>query len=94
MQFNCSFFSIDEPAFNNILKSIVREYKWTPDVIGSLFFDRQDYTGLLYWYDDVIEICVGCCTKIRDVDKLERENPQIDKEIFEAQRNAIRSKRK
>jgi len=41
---------------NNSIKTIVREYKWSPDIIGDLFFDREDYRGLYYWYDDVIEM--------------------------------------
>jgi hypothetical protein len=39
-----------------MVKSVVREHHWTPDIIGRLFFDRLDYKGLLYWYDDVKEM--------------------------------------
>lgn len=38
-----------------MVKSVVRNYHWTPDIIGSLFFDAEDYEGLEYWYNDVVE---------------------------------------
>lgn len=39
-----------------MIKSVVREHKWLPKDLGSLFIDEQDYRGLIYWYDDVIEM--------------------------------------
>ncbi len=33
--------------------SVVRNYHWTPDVIGGLFFDAEDYEGLEYWMNDI-----------------------------------------
>ena len=38
--------------------SVVREFHWLPDKIGNLFLDDQDYNGLEFWYNDIIE-----CTK-------------------------------
>jgi hypothetical protein len=38
-----------------MVKSVVRTYHWPPDVIGGLFIDNEDYRGLLYWYNDVID---------------------------------------
>lgn len=35
--------------------SVAREYKWSPDVLGDLFIDRQDYLGLLFWVDDILK---------------------------------------
>ena len=37
----------------NLITSVVRENKWTPDVIDNLYFDDFDYHGIFYWYDDV-----------------------------------------
>jgi hypothetical protein len=39
-----------------MIKSVVREFHWPPEVIGGFFIDDQDYKGLEYWYDDVREI--------------------------------------
>lgn len=39
-----------------MIKSVVGEYKWPPDIIGGLFIDSQDYEGLEFWYNRVIEI--------------------------------------
>jgi hypothetical protein len=39
-----------------MVKSVVREYKWSPDVIGNLYVDEVDYQALIYWYNDVLVI--------------------------------------
>ena len=39
-----------------MIKSVVREHHWAPDTLGVLFYDREDYLGLLYWYEDIIEV--------------------------------------
>lgn len=36
--------------------SLGREHHWPPSVLGGLFFDRQDYYGLLFWYDDMVAL--------------------------------------
>jgi len=38
-----------------MIASVVREYKWSPAIIGDLFFDAQDYLGLEFWYNDIKE---------------------------------------
>lgn len=38
-----------------MIKSVVREHHWQPDVIESLYLDDMDFLGLIYWYNDVIE---------------------------------------
>lgn len=43
-------------SFDVVVKTIIRTYEWPPSEIGGLFFDRIDYEGLLYWYDDAIEM--------------------------------------
>jgi hypothetical protein len=35
-----------------MIKSVVRESHWPPDVIGGLFIDEQDYQGLEFWHED------------------------------------------
>ena len=47
-------FEIADENLNNVIRSVVREHHWEPEVVGSLFIDRQDYEGLYYWYDDVV----------------------------------------
>lgn len=39
-----------------MVKSVVREHHWPPDVIGGLFVDAVDRSGLEYWYIDVMEV--------------------------------------
>lgn len=39
-----------------MVKSVVREHKWLPTQIGSLFIDDADYNGLEFWYNDCKEI--------------------------------------
>jgi len=43
-------------SLDNMVKSIVREHKWTPSVINSLYVDEIDYQGLIYWYKDVLVV--------------------------------------
>lgn len=39
-----------------MIKTVAREYKWPPEVLGGLYFDDQDYEGLVFWYNDVLEM--------------------------------------
>lgn len=39
-----------------MIKSVVRTFQWTPEVIDNLYFDDIDYHGLIFWYNDVIEV--------------------------------------
>jgi hypothetical protein len=39
-----------------MIKTVVREHHWSPEIIGDLFIDGQDYEGLEYWYDDIMEV--------------------------------------
>lgn len=39
-----------------MVKSVVREHHWAPSEVGALYFDYQDYYGLIYWYEDVKEV--------------------------------------
>ncbi len=36
--------------------SLVRENHWPPSVLEGLFFDREDYLGLIFWYEDLLEV--------------------------------------
>jgi len=31
----------------------VRDTKWSPEIIGDLFIDAQDYQGIEFWYNDI-----------------------------------------
>lgn len=33
--------------------TVAREYKWTPETIGSLYLDDVDFLGLEYWYLEI-----------------------------------------
>ncbi len=43
--------------------SVVREYKWPPRLVGGLFIDREDYLGLMFWYDDIVDVTKQLKTK-------------------------------
>ena len=43
-------------GFDSVIKTIARTYNWPPSEIGGFFFDRMDYMGLLFWYDDALEM--------------------------------------
>lgn len=47
---------IAEQNFHNIIKTVVREYKWPPEVIGGFFFDDHDFDGIEYWYEDILKV--------------------------------------
>ncbi len=38
-----------------MVRSVAREYHWPPDKIGGFFIDAQDFFGLEFWYNDIIE---------------------------------------
>lgn len=38
-----------------MIKSVVREHHWTPEIIGKLDVEGDDYNSLEYWYNDVCE---------------------------------------
>ncbi len=39
-----------------MIKTVVREHHWPPHIIKELYLDNEDYQGLEYWYEDVIEV--------------------------------------
>jgi len=39
-----------------MIKSIIREHHLTPSVIDAFFLDDNDYHGLEFWYNDVVEV--------------------------------------
>lgn len=39
-----------------MVKSVVREFKWSPEVIDNLYLDNADHHGLYFWYEDVLQI--------------------------------------
>ena len=39
-----------------MISNVVREFHWEPSVIGRLFLDKEDFQGLEYWSDNVIEM--------------------------------------
>lgn len=36
--------------------TVAREFKWSPGILGDLFFDEEDQDGLMFWYNDVLEM--------------------------------------
>ncbi len=46
--------------------SIVGKYRWSPDIVGDLFFDNQDYLGLEFWYNQVAE-------ESREIEKIRKK---------------------
>lgn len=46
-----------------VVTTVINEYKWSPDKIGDLFFDAQDYLGLFHWY----KLCLEQHKKIKNL---------------------------
>jgi hypothetical protein len=38
-----------------MIKTVALVYKWSPNVLESLYFDEVDHRGLEYWYNDAKE---------------------------------------
>jgi hypothetical protein len=36
-----------------MVQTVVRNYHWPPNVIRGLFIDKEDYNGLVFWYNDI-----------------------------------------
>lgn len=39
-----------------MIKNVVGEHSWPPEVISGLFVDNIDYNGIEYWSDEVIRV--------------------------------------
>lgn len=39
-----------------MIKSVVREHHWDINQIRKLYLDDQDYLGLEFWHNDVVEV--------------------------------------
>ena len=39
-----------------MIKTVVREHHWTPDVINSMYTDDRDHQGIRFWYNDIVEV--------------------------------------
>ena len=38
-----------------MVKTVVREHHWSPNDIDGLYLDNVDYSGLEFWYNDIVE---------------------------------------
>lgn len=41
---------------DNVIKSVVWEFKWSPKEIDELYIDDIDHHGLIYWYNHAVEM--------------------------------------
>jgi len=48
---------------NNAIKTVVRQHHWTPEQIKGQYLDDIDLCGLMYWYNDTIEMIKEMETK-------------------------------
>jgi len=39
-----------------MIKSVVREHHWIPNVVDELYVDKIDHHGLEFWYNDIDEV--------------------------------------
>jgi hypothetical protein len=37
-----------------MIRSVVREHHWPPDIIGGFYVDGDMYDSLEFWFDDVV----------------------------------------
>lgn len=38
-----------------MIRSVVREHHWSPQIVGDFFIDGEDMEGLEFWYNDLNE---------------------------------------
>jgi len=65
-----------------MIKSVVREHKWSPEVISDLFIDNVDYKSLIYWYNDCKDLAKELLKNPNDIivvssDNFEMNNAKI-----------------
>ena len=41
-------------SLNNIVQTVVREFKWSPETVSEMYIDDACFKGLKYWYDDIV----------------------------------------
>jgi hypothetical protein len=39
-----------------MVKTVVRYHHWTPETVLNLYLDDTDFFGLIYWYNDVVQV--------------------------------------
>ena len=42
--------------FENMVRTVVREHHWSPTEIENLYLDDADFFGLMWWYNDILEV--------------------------------------
>jgi len=47
---------VNPESLHNMIRSVVRDSKWIPEVVDNLFIDDSDWHGLTYWYNDLKEV--------------------------------------
>lgn len=45
----------DSESVDNMVKTVIRTFRYTPDTIDNLYLDDLDYHGLEFLYQDAIE---------------------------------------
>lgn len=46
---------LDDESISNMVKTVVREHHYSPFQIEEMFLDSEDFLGLEFWYDDVLQ---------------------------------------
>lgn len=39
-----------------MFRTVVREYHWSPAIVGDFYIDDIDLEGLEFWYNDILEM--------------------------------------
>lgn len=39
-----------------MIKTVVREHHWSPEIVGDLFINGDDHESLEFWYDDCVQM--------------------------------------
>lgn len=39
-----------------MIKSVVRDHHWPPNIFGGFFIDDEDAEGLEFWYNDTLDM--------------------------------------
>ena len=52
---DCYIFFVGEKELENYIKTVIRECRFIPDVIDTLYLDSIDYHGIIWYYEDIDE---------------------------------------
>lgn len=47
---------VDNDSLDNMIKTIVSEYHFSPSEISKMYVDNLDFQGIQFWYDECVRL--------------------------------------